>query len=359
MIMTSASSLAFPGSRTLAGWWRQLASLRPQALAVGYLFLHRVEAPVSVVKPNKLERFSRLVLQALALDAGRHMEADVVHCLEARLHLNRHMLFQVLRLLGSEGLVEPAAAWSLTARGQQGLAQGEYPIDVLERRVFHFLERRSSAGIRTQPPHFLNLAGGSALPWQAGSEFPFDLGLLQECFDKPDAWKQHYGFPLDVRLALSASGTANAIDPGAWQRVVVDRPERMLIVLVLSDQPDGTRRLQGFGARQDGWLLQSSQAVLTLDTGWEHLFPELSVIPTELLTRSWRAWARPRSVPDHALESSTLELAGHSLRVRAPAETVERLRAARSDVFKGEAWLLVGEGELRPALQLELSELPE
>src|SRR5436309_1662012 len=42
--MDSASSLAYPGSRVLAGWCRQLQPHAPAALWVGYLWVHRVEA---------------------------------------------------------------------------------------------------------------------------------------------------------------------------------------------------------------------------------------------------------------------------------------------------------------------------
>ena len=35
---------------------------------------------------------------------------------------------------------------------------------------------------------------------------------------------------------------------------------------------------------------------------------------------------------------------------------IERLRAARSDVFKGEAWLLVGDGYMRTAVQLTIKQ---
>jgi len=40
--------------------------------------------------------------------------------------------------------------------------------------------------------------------------------------------------------------------------------------------------------------------------------------------------------------------------VRAPHRLIERLRAARSDAIKQEAWLLAGAGRTRTAAQLEL-----
>ena len=42
------------------------------------------------------------------------------------------------------------------------------------------------------------------------------------------------------------------------------------------------------------------------------------------------------------------------LRVQAPPRFLERLHALRSDVLKGEAWLLVGTGHLRPVARIEI-----
>ena len=47
---------------------------------------------------------------------------------------------------------------------------------------------------------------------------------------------------------------------------------------------------------------------------------------------------------------------GIHLRVAPPARLLERLRAARSDALKGEAWLLAGEGPVRRAAVVELVE---
>jgi hypothetical protein len=44
------------------------------------------------------------------------------------------------------------------------------------------------------------------------------------------------------------------------------------------------------------------------------------------------------------------------LRVLAPGRLIDRLRAARSDALKNEAWLLAGTGRLRAAAVIELVE---
>ena len=74
--MDRASSLIFPGSRTLAGWWRQLQPCQPRALHVGYGYVHRVEALVQLVCSESIDSFTHLILQALTLDekAGGNLD---------------------------------------------------------------------------------------------------------------------------------------------------------------------------------------------------------------------------------------------------------------------------------------------
>jgi hypothetical protein len=52
-----------------------------------------------------------------------------------------------------------------------------------------------------------------------------------------------------------------------------------------------------------------------------------------------------------------LERIDHRLLVYAPPRLIDRLRAARSDAVKQEAWLLAGEGRTRTAAQIELHPL--
>ena len=66
-------------------------------------------------------------------------------------------------------------------------------------------------------------------------------------------------------------------------------------------------------------------------------------------------WCRPRDLPASDVAACQLERRDHRLLITAPARLVERLRAARSDVFKGESWVLAGQGRLRPAALLELA----
>jgi len=72
---------------------------------------------------------------------------------------------------------------------------------------------------------------------------------------------------------------------------------------------------------------------------------------------AWRAWCHPRGLPVAEVDACILERQGCRLRVTAVPRLIERLRTARSDVFKGEAWLLAGTGRLRAAAQVELVEM--
>ena len=71
----------------------------------------------------------------------------------------------------------------------------------------------------------------------------------------------------------------------------------------------------------------------------------------------------PRGDNDHSpglpapeAAACTLERQGVQLRVTAPKRLVERLRAARGDAMKGEAWLLAGSSSLQTAALIEVVE---
>ncbi len=356
--MTAATALAFPGTRILAGWWRHLAAHRPEAIWVAHLALHRVEALVEFARPCRPDRFSALVLQAVRLErAGAAASADdLLTCLDEGLHLGRPLLRQALRALTAEGLLAAhARGWSLTSLGEQAVEKGEYPRSVRERRGFHFVERRAADGTPTAPLHFLNLNGHSCVPLPAGEDWQFDPGALHESVNRPEEWKERYGFPQEVR-AILGPGAAEAAP--AWQQVIVDRPERLLTVMA-PVSGEGGERLLGFAARQEGWVLQGAEPAFVVRQRWHELFPELSAAPAaDVWRQAWLTWCQPRGLPAAEVEACAVELQGVRLGVRAPAKLIDRLRAARSDAVKGEAWVLVGEGPVRRAALLELAEAP-
>jgi len=357
--MTAATSLAFPGSRALAGWWRQLAPLQPQSLWVGHLFLHRVECPVASVWPQALDGLNRFVLQAVAAEqarprSGQQISPSFLQRLDKRLHLGPSLLRQILRALALEGLAEvaPHGEWALTAQGRAALERGEYPRTSHERRVFHFVEPAGGGTTSGQLPHFLYLNGHLGVPWPVGVDWSFDVNVLHACVRQPAAWKQQHSFPEEVREILPlAAGTAVP----AWQRVIVDRPERLPVVLVLAGVTDSNRQFLGFAVRQERWALQATHPVFILREDWHAPFPELGRGPSETACRqAWRLWCQPRGLLAEDVEACDLRPDDLHLHVAAPTSLVERLRTARSDALKGEAWILIGEGTLRRAVVLDV-----
>jgi hypothetical protein len=348
--MNAASILAFPGSRTLVGWWRQLSAYSPQALWVGHLLLHHIDALACLVHPCPADPFTRHLLGALTLDESRPAPtAEALRRLDERLHLGTGLLGQALRALARDGLVEAngSGGWRLTAAGQQARDVGEYPRTARERRAFHFAEPRASGGV---PPHFLSLRPQAAAPAPAPEDWEFDPEVLRSCVARPAEWKRRYGFPEDVRAIPGPE------EAPPWEGVMLDRAERLLAVLVPT-VAEGAPLLLGFAARQDGWALHSSEPALVVRDDWSELFPELSGGTTgEDLAAAWRGWARSRGLPDDEAAACAVEARGERLRVAAPASLVARLKSARSDALKGEAWVLAGEGAIRQALLLDIGE---
>jgi hypothetical protein len=340
--MTPAAPPAFPGSRTLVGWWRQLAPWQPRAWWVGHLLLHRVEALARCIEQVRPDPLHQLVLKALSLDP----EASLDH-LAGRLHLDRQVLGRVTQLLQVEGLVGTNAR-TLTAAGQLALNRTEYPRAVRERRTFTFVEPETAG----RPPAFVALGEAPTVPWPAESEWQFNSRRLSECVSQTASWKQSRGFPTDVEeILLETSG------PDAWRRVVVDRPERLAAVLVHSSAGNGGDRLLGFAVRQDGWTLHSESPLLTLGAHWPEVLPQL-VEPhsPDTWLQAWRAWCQSRNLANADTETVGVHADGYTLRVQAAPRLLERLRSARNEALKGEVWLLAGNGRMRPAALLEVVE---
>jgi hypothetical protein len=351
--MNAAPAPAFPGSRVLAGWWRQLIPYRPEEVWVAHLALHRVEALVELTRPRRLDPFTLLVLGALRLEHARAPDGGALRRLDERLHLGPGLVHQILQALRGEGLAaeKGAGGWSLTALGEQALEQGEYPQRTQERRSFHFVQPRDNGPGAS--PHFLNLNNHNDLPAPVDEPWEFDPAALEASVARAAEWKARYGFPAEVSGVLGP-GPGAAVT--AWQQVIVDRPERLLTVLVRVTAPD---RLLGFAVRPEGWVLQAGAPAFAIEGRWDELFPEVNAgLPPVAWRRAWQAWCEPRSLPEAEVAACAVEPRGERLGIRAPARLIERLRAARSDAVKGEAWLLAGAGAVRRAARIELVEAP-
>jgi hypothetical protein len=337
--------MAVPGGRVLAGWWRQIGqeSHGPvRALWFAHLLLHHVESLFEVRSDAGLDPVGRVLLHALALAPAR-----TVPDLDASLHLGAAVLHRLLGDLHAVGLARPVgpAEWALTdagrsARGQKGVSRTEE-----QRRVLHFVEDRPSGERAPRPPHFLNLNAHGPSPWPAGEGWQFDPAVVEGCLEQPEAWKERYGFPRDLIRLLG-------FQPDQWRRVILDRPEHLAALLVLSG--DGPGRLAGYAVRPESWVLHSGTPAFALADGWDAVFPDLVAEPPGLWEQAWRAWCQPRALPAGEVEACTARRDGHLVRVQAPAKLFERLKAARSDAVKGEAWLVAGSGAIRPVALVEL-----
>jgi len=350
--MTAGTSLAFPGSRVLAGWWKQLAHLKPRAVWLGHLLLHRVEALVAVQKPSRLDPLHSFILKALNL--APH---GTVGELDSRLHLGQPLVRQFLRKLELDRLVQSDGRgnWSLTPLGRQSLEQGTYLQAGHERRAFYFVESEQPNRV----PQFLNLKNHpAAMPWTPGPNLEFDVRLLEAGLRQSLEWKQGRGFPLEVQEILSdrQDTLGQASSPEPWERVILDRPELLLTMMVLVPGPASVERLLGFGVEPMGWMLKT-EPTFVLPFDWQEVFPDLAVEQSlDLWRQAWLAWCQPRGLPLAEADACILERHGVRLRVQAPIRFVEHLRAARSDALKGESWLLAGSGRIRAAALVELVE---
>ena len=76
--MNPAPPLPFPGSRTVAAWWRELAPHRPLRLWLSHLLIHRVEAQVEVLRPYPLGglRLEVLICKITGWDVLRPRDAQ-------------------------------------------------------------------------------------------------------------------------------------------------------------------------------------------------------------------------------------------------------------------------------------------
>jgi hypothetical protein len=337
--MDRASSLIFPGSKTLAGWWRQLAPYQPLALAVGYGFVHRIEAAVQVQVEQPIEPLARLILQAISLTPGGNAGTAE---LGAQLRLPGVVVQHTLADMRQAGLlIVEGERWRPTERGAHALQHGAAPVRAAARRVFPFLERLDSSGQRIAPPHFVPLSECVGAPWPVDERHQFDVASLQGDIAAPPANKQSCGFPLDVEAL------ADGPDLESWQRVVLDRPERVMLVLMASKD-----EVQGLAVKVDGWTLFERTPVVRLPAPAEALWPEAPT--TAIWHEAWRGWCKQRQLPIGEVDACTLAYQPPRLEVQAPARLLQRLQAAKSDLFRSEAWLLVGDGYLRTAALLSV-----
>jgi hypothetical protein len=360
----TTASLAYPGSRAVAEWWRHIAPYRPQVLWVAHLLLYRIDALVRLARPYRPEDLTLLALEAVAIDSPATLER-----VEARLHSGIQLTARILRRLAADGLVESTEiGWALTRSGIS-VAGGETILQAAsERRSFYFIDNGSRS-----VPHFLALSPGLAAPCSTPNLIAVDLSAITKCVEQPMDWKVRHDFPLDVHGVIhpkessqllspegadSSSNTACQADASdarnpSWQRVAVVHPESVILLLASIPSADGLG-LIGFAVQQRGWILQSKEPI-RLCQGWREAMPRLAEpILAEGWRQTWNVWARSAGLPAALAAGCPLECQAHRLVATVPSAVFVRLRAARSEALKGEMWLLAGDDRVRQAAQLQI-----
>ncbi len=342
--MSAASVSSWPGSRVLLGWWRELFGRQPQQLWFARLLVHRVEAPVRVMRTRSLDPWQHALLRLLGtrVPCGGDLGSSLTD-----LHMDRQVLAQFLRELLDAGLLHQngSGLWDLTDSGRCAMEAGSLAMRSEERRTLYFVDN----AVLHRPPHFLPLRWSPApapfAPSPETTSARFEVASLEACIRQSPEWKARHHFPADVESLLPPAAD--------WRRVVFDSPETLALVFLRTAEP----RVLGFLVRTEGWTLEP-EPILALAEGWEEVLPDLAVEPApEAWRQAWQAWCQPRSLPTTEVEACRLERADHRLVVHAPLRLLERLRAARSDAMKQEAWLLIGAGRIRSAAQIDLQPL--
>ena len=337
--MTAAAPRTFPAPRTYHNWLRELSPSRPRRLWFSHLLVHRVEALVAVARPCRLEPLPLALLRRL-FASGPSAPAAAP---DPR-HFDRQFAARLLRELADAGLLRRAAdAWLLSDAGCQALHDGTHTARTRERRTFYFAETPG------QPPLFLPLTQTAGPAPDVPELWAFNLSVLAQAIRQPPDWKRRVSFPADVEAVVDE-------DAEGWRRVIFDRAEHAPLLFVEA-AADGGSALLGLLVRPDNWTLQREPPALALAEGWQSLLPEFAEsFSPEAWRGAWLAWCQSRQPPLADADACRVESADCKVHVRAPKALLERLKAARSEVLRGETWLTLGTGRTRAAACVELRE---
>ena len=251
--MLATTTWRFPTGDAIAGWWRQLVSLRPAAMWVARFYCHRVEACVSIPSSGTLERVDALLLQAVGLEAAA--DEPMADRLARRLQMPAPIVQQLMRPLMKFDLI--TEDWRITDLGRAALASGSHPITTSQRRQFTFVERQDAEGRRAAPPHYLPLPTPGAQPWKPAEGEAFPLASLDAAIARPEEWKRAFQFPRDV------VGVAVAEPQDDWRRVTIVKAEQHPILIVEAGTADPLP-LKFYALKSENAALPSTTPFLSL-----------------------------------------------------------------------------------------------
>ena len=342
--MTLSRPAAFPGGRVLAGWWKHLATWKPQSLWIGSISLERVEALCSIHQDEPLSPLENAVLNRLEVPTSAEL-------LNQGLGIGQFLVGRVLAKLDQkQAVARTGQEWALTELGMQSRQSNSLPGRRVERRSFWFVGDSEGSG----PQAFVAPAiPGAFQPVESTRFNRRSLEALLESAAQKSEWKSRRGFPLDVESIVAPDPTQGANDLSALERLVIVHPYRLQAALITYTNDAGAQAVAAFAYQEHGWALGSAP-VFDVEAGWNELFPTLQLDPTEeVVTDAWRKWLAQRGFTDQALGHYRLIRHPERVGVVPPAELPDVLGAPRGDLARGEAWLILQEGPLRRAIPLE------
>ena len=342
--MTLSRPAAFPGGRVLAGWWKHLATWRPQSLWIGSISLERVEALCSVHQLEPLAPLEYAILNNLEIPTS----AEV---LNQRLGVGQFLTGRVLAKLDEKkAVVRNGQEWALTDLGMQARRNNSLPGRRVERRSFWFVADLEDAASQA----FLTPAiPGAFEPVESNRFNRGSLEALLVSAERKPEWKKRRGFPLDVESIVAPDPAQGAIDLSAWEKLVIVHPYRLQAALITYTRDSGAQAVAAFSYQEHGWALAAAP-VFDVEAGWNELFPTLKLDPDEdVLTDAWRRWLAQRGLTDQTLDHYQLIRHAERVGVVPPADFPDVLGAPRGDLARGEAWLILQEGPLRRAMPLQ------
>lgn len=344
--MTLPRPAAFPGGRVLAGWWKQLSNWRPQALWIGSISLERVEAFCQIHHVLPLTPLDGTVLSSL--NAESPVETAL---LDKSWGLGTALLDRLLGRLAGQGTVARSGrGWTLTEKGVRARRDRAMPSLRAERRAFWFLADLQDPQTRTF------VVPSTTAFFQSVESNQIDgrsLEALRGCARKDAEWKKSRGFPLDVESVLVPEGRGPSSGRADWERIVVVHPYRVQAALISYVRSSGNLGVAAFPYQEHGWTLAPTP-VFDLAVGWEEVFSRLPLTPgDDELANTWQRWLAQRGMSGPVVERYRLERQGARIFVLPPNDAPDVLGGPRSDLTRGEAWLILGEGGLRRAVLLE------
>lgn len=339
----SAPSPSWPSSRELAELWPHFHPWQPNAVWLGLLLLHRIEAPVLVSESLALDPLALHVLTMIP--DHRIVTWDELH---TGMALPTGLLRGILAELTRHGCLQANSAnhWSLTDTGVRSRTDKQLFVRKSERRVFHFCD-----GIRDGVPAFVRWQSGAgqvSIP-APKTQWSVTPSVLQECVSAPTSWKTAHHFPTDIdSLAWRAEqdGMVSVND----EQVMLHHVVRLPVAIILG------RHCLGFALTLPSWHLSHHPPLFhssTLAETAHFIGADLSPPPISAWAEAWDMTRRPLGLPHGEVQAFEATAQGPRVVIRMPAANLRKKPLPAS-----ETWLLVGMGPFRCAARAEFHEDP-